>query len=297
MKNKFKLYGATLLASVLMAGFFLSSCDKDDDDDGGKINPNTIAATNLIAHFDFEALPAAGAAVAASNSTITYNRKVGTASIVAGRRGNAYQGSTAEAYFEYNITGSTALKTLDEFTLACWIKAPATTSGAAKIFAINGGDSFMGNMTLMQESRAGDSLDIKFFLFDSESPDWKGQDIRIQSEKFLDDLWFHVVCIYRKETSTMELWANGLKVNESIRYAGPDPDGEGPLAQPLLGPIKLGQDMTKIHIGAWPQQVAGNPEGWMTYYAGLVDEFRVYNKALSAAEVLALYQAEVTQIN
>jgi hypothetical protein len=298
MKNKFRILGMFLFGALLLGGLVLSSCKKDDDDDDdGKIDPNTIAATNLIAHFDFESLPTAGAAVPFSNNTITFGSKVGAASIVAGRRGNAYQGSASEAYFEYNITGATALKSLDEFTMACWIKAPATTDGAAKIFAINGGDGFMGNLTLMQESRPGDSLDMKVYLFDSESPEWKGQDIRIQNQKFLDDLWFHVVAVYRKETSAIELWANGVFVAQSIRYAGPDPDGDGPLPQPLLGPIKLGQDMTKLHFGAWPQQIAGNPEGWMTYFAGLVDEYRVYNKALSEAEILELYQAEVTQIN
>jgi hypothetical protein len=35
----------------------------------------------------------------------------------------------------------------------------------------------------------------------------------------------------------------------------------------------------------------------MTYFQGMVDEFRVYNKALSAAEITALYEAEITQIN
>jgi hypothetical protein len=54
--------------------------------------------------------------------------------------------------------------------------------------------------------------------------------------------------------------------------------------------------MTKIHFGAWPQQIAGTPESWMTYYRGLVDEFRIYKKALTADEVMDLYEAEVTQI-
>jgi hypothetical protein len=35
----------------------------------------------------------------------------------------------------------------------------------------------------------------------------------------------------------------------------------------------------------------------MTYYKGIVDEFRVYNKALSTTEIQELYDAEVTQIN
>lgn len=292
MKNKFGLFGV-LLGTLVLSGLLMTSCSKDDDDENdGKIDPNTIAASSLIAYFPFET---EGEAVQYANNTITFSQKVGAATIAAGRRGNAYQGSDNEAYFEYNIAAGTALKTLDEFTLACWIKTPKTTSGAAKIFAVNGGDGFMGTLTLMQESQpAGDSVDMKFYLYDSESPDWKGQDIRKQSSKFLNDMWYHVVAVYNKTTSTMEFYANGTQVQSSIRYAGPDP-GDGS-AQPLLGPIKLGQDMTKIHFGAWPQQIAGTPEGWMTYYHGMVDEFRIYKKALSADEIMDLYEAEVSQI-
>jgi hypothetical protein len=35
----------------------------------------------------------------------------------------------------------------------------------------------------------------------------------------------------------------------------------------------------------------------MTYYKGLLDEFRIYNKALTEVEVMDLYEAEVSQIN
>ncbi|MDD2279060.1 MAG: LamG domain-containing protein [Bacteroidales bacterium] len=300
MKNKFKFFGMLLLGGLIFGSLALTSCKDDDPDpdpNAGKTDPSTIAATNLIAYFDFESQPAAGVAVPFTNNTITFGQKVGASSFVVGRRGNALKGSSSEAYLEYNITGNTALKTLSEFTLACWIKSPATTGGAAKIFAINGGDDFMGNLTLMQESQPeGDSLDMKLYLFDSESV-WKGQDIRAQRKEFAGDLWFHMVGIYRMETSTIELWANGVKVAESVRYSDGDPDGEGPLPQPLLGPIKLGQNMTKIHFGAWPQQIDGTGADWMNYYNGMVDEFRIYNKALTEVEIKALYDAEITWIN
>jgi hypothetical protein len=153
----------------------------------------------------------------------------------------------------------------------------------------------MGNLVLIQESQPlGDSVDMKLYLYDSSSPDWKGQDVRKQSDKFLNDKWFHIVTLYRKSSSTIEIYANGKLVLTGIRYSGPTPVS-GP--QPLLGPITLGSDMTKIHFGAWAQQIAGTPETWMSYYKGIVDEFRVYNKALTAAEVKSLYDAEVTMIN
>lgn len=295
MKIELKKFGKYFLGAMLLSTVVFTACKDDDDDDNGgdgKTDPSTIAAANLVAYFPFEA---EGEAVQKANNTITFSKKVGAATFVTGRRGKAYQGNATESYLEYNLAAGNPLLTLDEFTLSAWIKTPVTTSGAAKIFAVNGGDGFMGNLTLMQESQAlGDSVDMKVYLFDSESPEWKGQDIRTQKTAFLNDKWFHIVALYRKSTSTIELYSNGVFVAESIRYAGPLPaQGE----QPLLGPIKLGSDMSKIHFGAWPQQIAGTPESWMTYYKGLLDEFRIYNKALTEAEIKDLYDAEVSQIN
>ena len=294
MKMNIKLIGRYFIGAMLLSGVMFISCKDDDDGDNGnngKIDPSTIASSNLVAYFPFES---EGEAVQNANNTITFSKKVGAGSFVTGRRGNAYKGSASESYLEYNLAAGNPLSTLDEFTLSAWIKTPVTTSGAAKIFAVNGGDAFMGNLTLIQESQPqGDSIDMKLFLFDSESPEWKGQDIRTQRTPFLNDKWFHVVALYRKSTSAIQLYANGEFVAESIRYAGPVP-AQG--SQPLLGPIKLGNDMTKILVGAWPQQIAGTPETWMTYYKGLVDEFRIYNKALSDVEIEDLYDAEVSQI-
>ena len=294
MKKFFKINGA-LFVIMLAVVMMTTSCKKDEPDpNAGKTDPSTIATANLIAYFPFEAEPAAGAAVDNSNSMITFVKKVGAASFVTARRGKGYQGAATESYLEYNVAAGTALKTLDEFTMACWIKTPNTTSGAAKIFGLNGGDPNMGNLGLIQESQAvGDSVDLKAFLYDSESPDWKAHDMRKQSDKFLNDKWFHVVSVYRKATSELEFYANGKKILTQIRYAGP---GSLP-TQPLLGSIKLGSDMTKIHFGVWPKQITGAPDSWMTYFKGIVDEFRLYNKGLSAAEILELYDAEVTQIN
>ncbi len=297
MKKSFKVFSAFLFGALLI-GSLITSCKKDSTVDpyAGKTDPSTIATANLIAYFPFESEPAVGAAVEKSNSTITYVKKIGAASFAVGRRGNCYKGSTLESYLEYNVATGTALKTLDEISLACWIKTPVTTSGASKIFTINGGDSFMGTLSLMQESQSvGDSVDMKFFLFNSASAAWKGQDLRKNKNQFLNDHWFHVVAIYRKSTSTMEYFANGVLVFSQIKYSDGVPAGGG--AQPLLGALTLGQDMTKIHFGAWSQQIAGTPESWMNYYLGMVDEFRIYNKALSATEAKALYDAEVTMIN
>ncbi len=293
MKYKIGLFGV-MFATLLFSAVMVSSCNKDDDDNGGdngKIDPGTIAPSNLIAYFPLEE----EGEDPAGSAMLTFNKSVGAVSFPTARRGNGYQGAATESYLEYDIASGSSLMTLDEVTIACWVKTHHPLGGAAKILTVNGGDGLMGGLALLQESApAGDSVDVKFYIFDSESPEWKGQDVRSQSSRFTNDLWFHLVALYNKTTSTMELYSNGQLVLTSVRYAGPEP-AEGD--QPLLGPIKLGQDMTKLHIGAWTQLIAGNPESWMKYYPGVVDEIRIYNKALSASEIKSLYDAEVTQIN
>lgn len=296
MKKLLKTSWTVMFAVIVMAGF-IYSCDDDDNDNGGSnvVDPSSVAGSNLIAYFPFDTEPAAGAGVENSNNSLTFVRKAGAATFADGRRGNAYMGAATESYLEYNVAPNSQLSTLDEFSLACWIKTPFTTSGAAKIFSLNGGDVFMGNLVLLQESQAlGDSVDLKLYLFDSASPEWKGQDLRKNKVDFVNDKWFHLVALYRKASSTMEFFANGRKVFSQVKYAGPVP-ATG--TQPLLEGITFGSDMSKIYFGVWPQQIAGTPEGYMTYYKGLVDEFRIYNKALTDNEVMDLYEAEVSQIN
>ena len=88
---------------------------------------------------------------------------------------------------------------------------------------------------------------------------------------------------------------NGVKIGDSIRYADEKPEvGE----QPLLGKLTLQPNMTKLYFGAWTKQVETNAaDDWMGYYPGALDEFRLFNKALSEAEMLALYKAEVAAID
>lgn len=281
--------GIALFGVALM----FSSCSKDDtttDPNAGKTDPSTIASANLVAYFPFES---ASASITKGDG-ITFGKTSGAASFAVGRRGNAYKGSTSAAYLEYNVTSSAnAFKGLTEFSMSAWIKTPAA-AGAAKIVTINGGDSFMGHWSFMLEGNSNaDSLDLKGYLYNTTT-NWKGQDIRDVDKAFLSDKWVHIVYTYNKANSTMNLYANGKLITTQIKYSDGVP-ATGP--QPLLGALTFGADITKLHIGAWAQQIAGTPESWMAYYPGMLDELRLYNKALTDAEILALYNAELTQIN
>ena len=235
---------------AIAASVSFTSCKTEDEPDpyAGKTNPSTIAATNLVAYFPFES----EAASIDLGAGITFGKKEGAASFVTGRRGNAYKGATTKAYLEFNVASTNPFKTMTEFTMGAWIKTPPA-GGAAKIFGLNGGDGFMGNLVFMLEGNSNaDSLDLKGYLFNSAT-EWKGQDIRTSNKAFLSDKWVHIVYSYNKATSTITLYANGLPISTSVRFGGPETNG----TQPALGALTFGTDMSKISIGAWEQQIPG----------------------------------------
>jgi len=290
--------------SVLFVGLAFSSCKKDDSGnnvtDNGKTDPSTIATANLIAYFPFES--ATNSIDATVSKGITLGQVGGAASFATGRRGNAYQGNINGAYLTYNLSSSNnPLLNLKAFTIAAWIKTPPAilpsdgSNGAAIICQLDGGDvTTMGNLDFMIQSNSTvDSLNVYGYLFKATAT-WQGQSLGNQNPAFLSDKWVHVVYSYDNTTSTMALYASGLPVFTSIRYADDvQPDG----SQPLLGDLSFGQDMSKLYIGAWFQLVTNNAvQDWMHYYPGMIDELRIYNRALTDTEVKALYDAEVTQI-
>ena len=49
-----------------------------------------------------------------------------------------------------------------------------------------------------------------------------------------------------------------------------------------------------FYVGAWSTYVEGDStQSWQSYWAGSIDEIRMYNKALSKEEILALYKEEL----
>ena len=79
---------------------------------------------------------------------------------------------------------------------------------------------------------------------------------------------------------------NGVIVNEGEFL----PDGK------VAGGIKaaFASDCDRLYIGGWASKIEGKAaDEWLNYFPGAIDELRVFNKALSEAEVLSLYKEEL----
>jgi hypothetical protein len=308
MKNKFKFLGTTILGVILVSSLALSSCDKDDDDDDdGKIDPNTVATANLIHHWQFDDSPA--------DRITGKGTATGTVTYVDGRRGKAYQGAV-NSYISWDVALTDKIALLDGYSIAMWMRAPKVVGGPPMIFQITGTE-FLGSLAFFQENapenNTVDSLELKAFFTKKDAldktgaPGWIGHDWRKSKKEFVADLWFHIVINYDPATSKATVFVNGSPLfittgayDDEVRYQG-DPGGLGnPNAQPLLGDLSLALNPSanKGIIGSWANKRFGTAtDEWMMDYLGLIDELRVYDKALTATEVMDLYTAEVTQLN
>jgi hypothetical protein len=294
MKNKFRFFGVNILGILLLSSLTFTACDKDngDDDDNGKVDPGTIATANLVAYFPFDG----NATEEIANLTPSRSPNV---TYVDGRRGQAYQGAD-NAHLLYTLPAASPLKTLTSFSIATWIRSPLVTGDPEQLFFQIGksSDLFWGNLSLglLRLGATADSLNLKAFFF-KDGAVWAGQHINYSSPMFPINTWMHLVYTYDGATSKFMIYKDGVKVttNEGIENRWAAGDDVSP--RPPLGNLAF-TDADVINIGSWRPKSEGTAEdAWMGWFKGNLDELRVYNKALSAAEITSLYQAEVTQLD
>jgi len=290
MKKFFKINGA-LFVIMLLVGSMTSSCKKSEPDpNAGKTDPSTIATANLIAYFPFD-----GNATE-SIATLTPTVQTGV-TYVAGRRGQAYQGADL-AHLLYTLPAASKMKSLKSFSIGLWFKSPLVTGDPEPVFfQIGKSDDLMwGNLTLVLNrlNATADSLQFKAFFLKT-GVEWSGQNVAFTNKSFIINKWMHMIFEYDATTSKYKIFKDGVQVvtNTGVedRKTGPAPAGV-PLGDLVFAKADV------INIGAWRPKTEGTAtDAWMGWFKGNLDELRVYDKALTNAEALALYEAEVTQVN
>ena len=196
-----------------------------------------------------------------------------------------------------------------------WVKmvpnTVATTDAPEQmVFHLDGtGDWIWGNLFLLQHrnwpegetEQARNFGEMDCYFWKEDAADWKGQR---GSGWFLDvtaPQWRHIICTYDNATSQFHAYVNGIHVTNFDGSAYPDTrinrtqgDGGAP-----FGDLKF-TNANHLAIGAWCDRLRGESlleDAWASPFKGQIDEFRIYDKGLTAAEAKALYDAEVTQIN
>lgn len=288
------------LAAALMFAGVITSCtktDRSDDFPAGDVPPvaggfkaaSEVAPSNLVAFFPFESN------INDEKNGVTGGTANGTTSFVTGKKGKAYKGSS-NGFLVYANPGPIA--TLTSFTVAFWINTNRNVNGPEGIFALGKQDgSFWGNFFIFFEGLNGNAnppeeLFMKLHFENNNATfveHWLEPNGDFRAKNMFG-AWRHIVWTYDAATSKVGWYINGQQQTLP-------PGAESRLANGSgtpLGALSF-KNPTKFVIGGFQNHAGApynNPEPWMKTYTGMLDEFRVYNKALSGKEISALTTLE-----
>jgi Concanavalin A-like lectin/glucanases superfamily len=105
----------------------------------------------------------------------------------------------------------------------------------------------------------------------------------------LDGNWHHLVFVYDETTSKVTAYVDGVAKTYT---------GSGNVLAPggtPLGALQF-KNVSNFVLGGWNRHVAGAggaQDAWIHAFSGSMDQFRLYGKALTASEVLALYNSKL----
>ena len=284
MQNKiFKWTRNGLIAGALI--FSINSC-KDKKDDvtlppiGGYDNSDAVATTNRVAYWNFDGNQM-------ETKTSTAPTSVDRVTYTPGIKGQAVKLDSGFLFYN-NIP---ALNGMTAWSVSCWVKTensqdPGYTS---MLFQLTKPGSTFGNINLGMETgwrpAGNDTLVYHGWFSDGgglqDNRNDPFGDPKVGVVKAGANDWVHVVMTYDKGTEThLMIYANDVNIGA---YSTRGTSTYTP-ATP-----------TSVVIGAWLNNVPGQPhtsDTWPHAFVGNIDQVRVYNKALTPAEITALYQLE-----
>jgi hypothetical protein len=204
--------------------------------------------------------------------------------IIPGVRGNAVQGknSTAINYLNPNDFAKST-----SFSVSMWLKNTLPTGGKAQFtFSVTDKDFWCNCSMFMLVDHSGsgstaDSAVVKMYVVDNKGEKWFELVGNNRMKGLLDNNWHHVVFTYNETTSDMVIYKDGAAY-ATINWPG---HGKYEITPSSVGNFILGG--FNKHAG-----VVGPPDDWMQSWQGGIDQFRLYNKALSAAEVQSLFTSK-----
>ncbi|MGZ3851552.1 MAG: LamG domain-containing protein [Flavisolibacter sp.] len=284
--KKVNIFSVVIAAMVVAMG--MSSCQKMERPALGDYEQDKLVTptTPLRFYVPFDSTTAADKQINIrfKDSISGYPSFFPSASIgvTSGIHGTAYQGTT-DAYLSY-VNSNDFVKTAESFTVALWEKINGAPQGnAAFMFNIPSTNGNWANTTMFllldwSNPANNDLAILKFYVVDKNLNDgwltWEGNN-RVPGIQ--DNKWHHLAFVYDATTSKMTLYVDGV--------ANPN--------QPQWGTHgAVNMDATKasgLNIGGRNVKDLG----WGQDFGGALDQFRLYNKALSAGEVQALFNGKM----
>ncbi len=199
-------------------------------------------------------------------------------------------GDTTKYPNEFVGIPADTLANLGSYTIAFWMnEATSFDNGAQGVFALANKSQFWGNLELFFENykNAADPTEafLKIHMYNDNRPGGGEQWNELKIPGVFGQ-WSQIAVTYDAATSQINVYANG----QTTSIANKVLDGGN------YGPIKF-KDFNGMVMGSFafqttPSLTNHGPESWAKSFNGALDQFRVYNRALSLSEVQDLYTSK-----
>jgi hypothetical protein len=196
---------------------------------------------------------------------------------VTGISGKAVQGDGAKA-IKYPSANDFNLST--SCTISMWLNN-TVNANTELLFSLASKDYWHESAAfLLVEHATPVKCQLKFALMDR----WV-EYIDNFNKPLLDGNWHHLAFTYDETTSTVKVYFDGAEVALPAGAAG---NFAG------LGKLNL-KTATNLVVGGWNKHadISGPTDAWISAFTGKMDQFRLYGKALTASEILALYNSKL----
>jgi Concanavalin A-like lectin/glucanases superfamily len=299
MKRQFRsvyiVLGFGLIYTALTAG----NCNKNDDDPlppiGGYNNSDEVASANLKAYWSMNG---SGAEVKSGTNPTS---SAGVTFTNDGVKGQAATFNNGYLYYASAVGG--ALASNQPFSVSAWIQSannfvpggnPPANNHPLQYFQLARPNQLFGSINLLHEAGAyavaSDTMFLKSLYADAGGLQdavlccgTAGVDYKVV-KKAGTGKWVHVVTTYNPTGGTgtqsiFRIYADSAQVNNTLFEN--------------RGSNSYVYTPHEVIIGGWYNNIPGksvSADTWTTPFTGKIDEVRLYNKTLTPAEIIALYQ-------
>jgi hypothetical protein len=162
------------------------------------------------------------------------------------------------------------------------------------LFALPSKDGWAANNFTGYVEHAGagstSSQAVVKFVWGPDADQWfEFKDANKMPGNLLNNQWHHMAIVYNETTSKLSYYVDGVALTglpagltDVLKNGNP----RGPAA--FTNPVGF-------VVGGWSKHggYGGAQDSWIQPWKGGLDQFRLYNKALSATEVAALYNSKM----
>ncbi len=183
------------------------------------------------------------------------------------------------------------LRNLGSFTLSFWMNGTGPIAdGAQGLFSISSSTEFWGNLEIFLENYNSttdpNAAWIKIHMLNAGVASGNGEEWTSDDNTKLTNVlnkWTHIALTYDAATSKLSLYKDGAATSINNKTLG---GGN-------YGKIKF-NNFNGMVLGSYafqttPSLTNHGPETWAKSFNGALDQFRLYNRALSATEVTDLF--------